>query len=140
MPFQVCSKSLIIFISLNSQSQGDCRDYTFGDCTAQGPFETNRDLGTEEVCQIYCNEIYDGTDENPKCEFYSWDNQKKDCSFFDYPMDDYTNSCDGVAGTPLPGLTDCQASTDECLVSITQYLQLKYLVAKMRGHFWVVGS
>ena len=111
-----------------------CRDYTYDDCTAPGPFERIRDLGTEEVCQQYCHEIYDGTDENPKCKFYSWDNQKKDCSFFDYPMDDYTNSCDGVAGTPLPGLKDCQASTDECLVSITQYLQLKYLVAKMRAN------
>ena len=95
----------------------DCRDYTYDDCAAPGPFETNRDLETEKKCQEYCYDIYDGADENPKCEFYAWDNQKKDCSFYDYPLDDYTNSCDGVAGTPLPGLTDCQASTDECVVS-----------------------
>ena len=94
-----------------------CRDYTYDDCTAPGPFERIRDLGTEEVCQQYCHEIYDGTDENPKCQFYIWDNLKKDCRFFDYPIANYTSSCDSVAGTPLPGLENCQDSSDECLVS-----------------------
>ena len=116
------AKQLIALVAFAAfvfgQVQGDCRDYTYDDCSAPGAFEQNRDLESEENCQEYCRLIYDGKDGNPKCEFYMWNNAKRDCKFFNYPMADYTDSCDILAGTPLPGIEDCQDNTDECVVSI----------------------
>ena len=96
----------------------DCRDYTYDDCTAPGPFEINGDFQNEETCQLVCDQIWNGQDGNPKCQFYRWNYKTKECGFFNYTMAEYTGSCDIVAGTPLPGLEICQKSTDECSVSI----------------------
>ena len=106
------------YFFLSSQVQGDCRDYTYDDCTtAPGPFETNADFEDEEICQLICDLIWNGQAGKPKCEFYVWNNVTNDCNFYDYPMAEYTDFCDIVAGTPLPGQEICQDSTDECSVS-----------------------
>ena len=122
--FQVCSISLIIFISLSSQVQGDCRDYTLGDCsTAPGPFVTNSgDVKNEEDCQFDCDKTYNGQDGKSKCQFYVWDYWSNTCGLYNYTMADYINYCNVMAGSPLPGLNFCHDSNDECMVSTLRCL------------------
>ena len=101
------------------QVQGDCRDYTLDDCsTAPGPFVTNRgDVKNEEDCQFDCDKTYDGQNGEPKCQFYVWDYKSDTCGLYNYTMADYINSCNVMAGSPLPGLKFCDDSNDECMVS-----------------------
>ena len=112
------SKLLFIFliVFLAKQAFADCQDLTLDDCAASAPFETLKDLGEEETCQLFCREIFVGV-----CTFFLYDRMEDICQLYNYEPGDYAAACSILGGTPTPKLADCQTSTDECLVRTNKY-------------------
>ena len=103
--------SVFLVVCLFGQAFGDCSDLTLDDCAATAPFETLKDLGGAEQCQLFCREIFAGV-----CTFFLYDREEDLCSLYNYDPGDYAAACSILGGTPTPKLADCQTSTDECLV------------------------
>ena len=106
-------KLLFIFLNvfLAKEAFADCQDLTLDDCAASAPFETLKDLGEDETCQLFCREIFAGV-----CTFFLYDRMEDICQLYNYEPGDYAAACSILGGTPTPKLEDCQTSTDECLV------------------------
>ena len=103
--------SVFLVVCLFGQAFGDCSDLTLDDCAATAPFETLKDLGNPETCQLFCREIFAGV-----CKFFLYDQEEDLCSLYDYEAVDYAAACSILGGTPTPKLDECATSTDECLV------------------------
>ena len=103
--------TVFLVVCLLGQAFGDCSDLTLDDCAATAPFETLKDLGGAETCQLFCREIFAGV-----CTFFLYDQEEDLCSLYDYDAGDYASACSILGGTPTPKLSECASSTDECLV------------------------
>ena len=103
--------AVLLVVCLFGQAFGDCSDLTLDDCAATAPFETLKDLGGAETCQLFCREIFAGV-----CTFFLYDREEDLCSLYNYEPGDYAAACSILGGTPTPKLDECATSTDECLV------------------------
>ena len=112
---------LIQIIVLYRQVQGTCLEYTLDQCEKDGdngPFETQKG-GELTVCQTLCL-VLPGN-----CTFFIADFEADNCYLYNYPLQDFVDSCKIYAGTPTPGIDSCAAEEDsECFVS-----QLKILTS-----------
>ena len=107
-------KLLLLLASLVNLSKESCRDLTYGDCedgVSGAPFETLKDLD-EENCQLFCNQIFEGT-----CKFYILDRKHTTCELYDYEPNQYVATCNIIGSTPQPEVGGCATSNDVCDVS-----------------------
>ena len=93
------------------QILADCQDTTLDYCVGNPPFQTLK-LSSEENCQEFCSQVFPNV-----CTFFIHNRQQDLCQLFDYDAQEYVDSCEFIAATPTPNLTECQQSDDECLVS-----------------------
>jgi len=96
-------------VCLTKQVFADCFDITLDSCIGDPPFQSLR-LASEENCQQYCRQVFPNI-----CTFFIYDRQQGVCQLFDYDSQEYADSCDIIAATPIPSLTECQESQEDCL-------------------------
>ena len=100
------------FVCLATQAFADCEDITLDRCTADHPFQSLKS-GTEEACQLFCNEVFSGL-----CTFFIYDRQQDICQVYDYGEQEYAASCARIGSTPKPSFADCEVSDENCVVRL----------------------
>ena len=109
-------KTLITLLAVTAGATATCRNLTLNDCKPyiNPPFEQSKGL-TPELCQLFCNEIY-----NETCKSFSFNTKDNACELYDVLPVDFFDNCN-VLGVPKD--TDVEAcpaaaNTDQCVVSI----------------------
>ena len=124
--------TLLAALAVIAGATATCRNLTLNDCKPyiNPPFEQSKGL-TPELCQLFCNEIY-----NETCKSFSFNTKDNTCELYDVLPVDFFDNCN-VLGVPKD--TDVEAcpaaaNTDQCVVSIVNLKK----ITNFQNYFTVI--
>ena len=108
-------KQIITLLAIIAYVNASCRDLTLNDCEAyvKPPFDQSKGL-TLELCQLFCNEIY-----NETCKSFSFNTKDSTCELYDVLPLDFFDNCNVLGVDKETDVESCPsaAASDQCVVS-----------------------
>ena len=108
-------KQIITLLAILAYVNASCRDLTLNDCQAyvKPPFDQSKGL-TLELCQLFCNEIY-----NETCKSFSFNTKDSTCELYDVLPLDFFDNCNVLGVDKETDVESCPsaAASDQCVVS-----------------------
>ena len=101
-------------VSFTPLDENPCMDYSLNGCSIdEGMIITTVSGITQQDCQTLCAVIY-----KENCNFFTFDFTTNKCELIEQHLDDYVDSCSGIAAPPTPSVDTCLSSVDPCKVCL----------------------
>ena len=95
-------------------AENPCMDYSLDGCVIDEDLIVQVISGiSQQECQALCAVVYKGI-----CNFFTFDITTSKCELTEQHLDDYVDSCSGIAAPPTPSVETCLSSSDPCKVNL----------------------